>query len=568
MSDKVIVKELAGAITVQEVVTRAVEIIQAGPQGPAGADGPQGPQGPAGATGPQGPQGPAGPSGAGTGDMLKSVYDPNDDGKVTSAVTADAAPWAGITGKPSDFTPSAHTHALSSISDFPVAVSATELGYLDGVTSAIQTQLNGKQASGSYAAATHAHTITDVTGLQTALDGKASTGSVPAQFNPIAGTNVTLSGTYPNITFNASGGGSSSWGGITGTLSSQTDLQTALNAKLDDADVGVSVQAYSANLAAWSAIATATKQDALVSGTNIKTVNSTSLLGSGDVAVQPTLVSGTNIKTVNGSTLLGSGDLVVSGSAASITRSTRTSNTILAAGDKGTLVDVTSGTFTQTLTAAVTLGSGWFCYIKNSGTGVITLDPNASETIDGKTTITMYQGEGFLLECDGTTFTTVGRQSEWTLPDVTVAAATANITITAPFSDTEVNEIFISGVIEVGTNGANIGFTAGAWTGNTYYGIRSVDVTTNTITQFTGLASAQLTGAMGSGELDCFDITFSGIRKTGVLDACLVANFAGASQCSKTSVSNSTAAKPTSMVLTPSSGTFADGLYRLTIRRT
>lgn len=35
--------------------------------------------------------------------------------------------------------------------------------------------------------------------------------TIPAQFNPVAGTNVTLSGTYPNITFNASSGG----GGIT-----------------------------------------------------------------------------------------------------------------------------------------------------------------------------------------------------------------------------------------------------------------------------------------------------------------------------------------------------------------
>jgi len=51
------------------------------------------------------------------------------------------------------------------------------------------------------------------------------------------------------------------------------------------------------------------KQAALVSGTNIKTVNSTSLLGSGDVAVQATLVSGTNIKTVNSTSLLGSGDI-------------------------------------------------------------------------------------------------------------------------------------------------------------------------------------------------------------------------------------------------------------------
>lgn len=53
-------------------------------------------------------------------------------------------------------------------------------------------------------------------------------------------------------------------------------------------------------------------QETLISGTNIKTVNSTSLLGSGNVSVQPTLVSGTNIKTVNGNSLLGSGDLAVS----------------------------------------------------------------------------------------------------------------------------------------------------------------------------------------------------------------------------------------------------------------
>lgn len=52
-------------------------------------------------------------------------------------------------------------------------------------------------------------------------------------------------------------------------------------------------------------------QSTLISGTNIKTVNSTSLLGSGDVAVQPTLVSGTNIKTVNSNSLLGSGNIAV-----------------------------------------------------------------------------------------------------------------------------------------------------------------------------------------------------------------------------------------------------------------
>lgn len=56
------------------------------------------------------------------------------------------------------------------------------------------------------------------------------------------------------------------WGTITGTLSAQTDLQNALNAKADTT-------------------ALATKQDTLVSGTNIKTINGNSILGSGDLVI-------------------------------------------------------------------------------------------------------------------------------------------------------------------------------------------------------------------------------------------------------------------------------------------
>jgi len=55
----------------------------------------------------------------------------------------------------------------------------------------------------------------------------------------------------------------------------------------------------------------ASKQDVLISGTNIKTINSNSLLGSGNLTVQPTLVSGTNIKTINTISLLGSGDITI-----------------------------------------------------------------------------------------------------------------------------------------------------------------------------------------------------------------------------------------------------------------
>lgn len=47
---------------------------------------------------------------AGVGDMLKSAYDSNDDGKVDAADTADSVPWGGVTNKPSTFPPSAHNH--------------------------------------------------------------------------------------------------------------------------------------------------------------------------------------------------------------------------------------------------------------------------------------------------------------------------------------------------------------------------------------------------------------------------------------------------------------------------
>lgn len=52
--------------------------------------------------------------------------------------------------------------------------------------------------------------------------------------------------------------------------------------------------------------------------------------------------------------------------------SPRTSNIMAVAADTGTLLDC-SGTFTQTFDTGANLGNGWFAFVKNSGTGVITL---------------------------------------------------------------------------------------------------------------------------------------------------------------------------------------------------
>jgi len=95
------------------------------------------------------------------------------------------------------------------------------------------------------------------------------------------------------------------------------------------------------------------------------------------------------------------------GGASSIIKVTRTSNVILASADVGKLIDITSGTFTQTFSASATLGDGWYCYIRNNGTGDITLDPNSSETIDGLTSFIMYPNEVRLIQCDGSTLTSI-----------------------------------------------------------------------------------------------------------------------------------------------------------------
>lgn len=48
------------------------------------------------------------------GDMLKSIYDTDNDGIVD---VAESVPWTGVSGKPSTFIPSVHTHVMGNITD-------------------------------------------------------------------------------------------------------------------------------------------------------------------------------------------------------------------------------------------------------------------------------------------------------------------------------------------------------------------------------------------------------------------------------------------------------------------
>lgn len=182
-----------------------------------------------------------------------------------------------------------------------------------------------------------------------------STGAVTVQPTLVSGTNIkTVNSTSLLGSGDISITASAAWGGITGTLSSQTDLQSALDGKVDEnaSIVGATktkitydakgLVTAGADLAAGdlptgidaAKIADGTvsnaefqyiggltsdaqtqingKQATLVSGTNIKTVNSTSLLGSGDVAVQATITGAAT--TITSSDLTTSRALVSDGS--------------------------------------------------------------------------------------------------------------------------------------------------------------------------------------------------------------------------------------------------------------
>jgi hypothetical protein len=78
---------------------------------------------------------------------------------------------------------------IASAAPAPSTVSATELGYLDGVTSAIQTQINTKQATVSGVDDTEIGYLNGVTSaIQTQLDGKVANTLIDAKGDLLVGS--------------------------------------------------------------------------------------------------------------------------------------------------------------------------------------------------------------------------------------------------------------------------------------------------------------------------------------------------------------------------------------------
>ena len=125
----------------------------------------------------------------------------------------------------------------------------------------------------------------------------------------------------------------------------------------------------------------------------------------GGTLAKATLTAGSNITITNGPgsiTIAASGG----GGSSTLTFNNQTAAYTVVSGDLGKIVNCTANTFTVSLTAAATLGSGFNCWVWNTGTGVITIDPNGAETIDGRSTLILRQGEGLQIVCNGANWET------------------------------------------------------------------------------------------------------------------------------------------------------------------
>jgi len=63
------------------------------------------------------------------------------------------------------------------------------------------------------------------------------------------------------------------------------------------------------------------------------------------------------------------------------------------------------------LTAAATLGDGWFTTLINDTSGDITIDPDGSETINGGATLVVETSQAVMIYCNGTLFYTLGEET-------------------------------------------------------------------------------------------------------------------------------------------------------------
>jgi hypothetical protein len=143
----------------------------------------------------------------------------------------------------------------------------------------------------------------------------------------------------------------------------------------------------------------------------------------------------------------------------------KNANYTLATNDRAQLIVSNGGALTFSISASATLGSTWFCFVRNDGSGTLTLDPSGSELIDGSTTLVLNQTESAMLVCDGTQIRTVGRggaSTAYSISAVNISAGGAAGTQTLSASEIAAQIQQFNGTL-TGSRNYDYGTAPGFW---------------------------------------------------------------------------------------------------------
>ena len=80
----------------------------------------------------------------------------------------------------------------------------------------------------------------------------------------------------------------------------------------------------------------------------------------------------------------------------------------LLASDRASTYVWTGGAGTLSLTSATTLGNNWFVFVRNGGSGTLTVSPSGGNQINGSASLALQPSDSCLIVCSGSAFYTIG----------------------------------------------------------------------------------------------------------------------------------------------------------------
>ncbi len=143
---------------------------------------------------------------------------------------------------------------------------------------------------------------------------------------------------------------------------------------------------------------------------------------------------GVGTSNVDAATLAGYGLLAVSNTLnVSHPVTTFSSNTTATVAFRAQAYVWTGGAGTLTLDPASSLGNNWFMFVRNSGSGTLTVATTGGDLFNGSSTVSLQAGDSCIIVCSGTAFYSVGlgRATQFNFTQLTYPVVSGTYTLTS-----------------------------------------------------------------------------------------------------------------------------------------